>query len=138
MLVTSTSDGPVTNTHSKVFNTVDTTPEDTMPTSTNDKVKTPPTLTADQKDTLRLMQRMDPFCKCIFYRILRGKVPSLEANRLTHIKGIIYKHVVYSDQRFLALVIPKSWHFTVYIEAHEKLGYQGINMTNHLVKHENY
>ena len=39
-----------------------------------------------------------------------------------------------SDQRFLALVLPKSWHFTVCIEAHDKLGHQGVNRTYHLVR----
>ena len=62
MLVTSTPDGPATHTHSKIHITADTTPTDTMPTSTNDTVYVPPTLTADQKDSLNLMQRMDPFC----------------------------------------------------------------------------
>ena len=39
-----------------------------------------------------------------------------------------------SNQRFLALVIPISWHFTVLMEAHDKVGHQGINRTYHLVK----
>ena len=43
-----------------------------------------------------------------------------------------------SNQNFLALVIPKSWHFTVPIEAHDKLGYQGVNRAYHLVKHHYY
>ena len=38
----------------------------------------------------------------------------------------------------MALVIPKSWHFTVVIEVHYKLGHQGINRTYHLVKHQYY
>ena len=76
MLVTSTPDGPAICTHSKKLNTADTTPTDTMPISTNDKVNAHPTFTADQKDTLRLKQRMDPFCKHISKRLLSGKVPS--------------------------------------------------------------
>ena len=43
-----------------------------------------------------------------------------------------------SNQRFVALVIPKSWHFTVLIEALDKLGHQGVNRTYHLVKHLYY
>ena len=41
-----------------------------------------------------------------------------------------------SNQRFLALVIP--WHFTVLIEAHDKLGHQGVSRTYHLVKCQSY
>ena len=43
-----------------------------------------------------------------------------------------------SNQSFLALVIPKSWHFTVLIETHDKLGHHRINRTYHLVKHQYY
>ena len=129
MLVTFTLDGPATYTCSKTHNTANTTPADPAPTSTNDKVITPPTPTKDQKDTLRLMQRTDPFCKHISKRLLSGKAPSHEVNTFTHIEGIIYKHVVDSNQRFLALAIPKSWHFTVIIEVHYKLGHQEINRT---------
>ena len=43
-----------------------------------------------------------------------------------------------SNQRFLALVISKSSHFTVLIEAHDKLGHQGVNRAYHLVKHQYY
>ena len=59
-------------------------------------------------------------------------------NSFTHIKGLIYKNVMDSNQRFLALVIPKFWNFTVLVEAHDKIGHQGINRTYHLVKHQYY
>ena len=79
MLVTSTQDGSATYTHSKTHNTADTTPPtDPTTTLTNDKVIIPLPLTEDQKDTHRLMQRMNPFCKCISKRLLSGKVPSYE------------------------------------------------------------
>ena len=84
------------------------------------------------------MQRMDPFFKHTVKRSLSAKVPSHGVNTFTHIKGLIYKHVMDSNQRFLVLVIPKSWHFTVLIEAHERLRNQGINRTYHLVKHQYY
>ena len=48
MLVTSTPDGPATDIYSKTH-MANTSPEDPMTTSTNDKVNAPPTLTADQK-----------------------------------------------------------------------------------------
>ena len=49
---------------------------------------------------------MDPFYKCISKRLLSGKAPSHEVDALMHIKGFIYKHVMDSNQWFLALVIP--------------------------------
>ena len=63
MLVTSTPDGSSTHNDSKTCNTVNTTSTDTTPTSTNNKLNAPSTLTAAQKDTLKPMERMDPFCK---------------------------------------------------------------------------
>ena len=51
-----------------------------------------------------------------------------------HIKGLLYKHVMDSNQKFLALVIPTSWHFAVLIEAHDKLVHQEIKRTYHLTK----
>ena len=81
---------------------------------------------------------MDPFCKHISKRLLSSKAPSHEADTFTHIKGLNYKHVKDSSQRFLVLVIPKSWHFTVCVEAYDKVGHQGVNKTYHLVKHQYY
>ena len=40
--------------------------------------------------------------------LLSGKALSHEANIFMHIKGLLYKHVMDSNQKFLALVIPKS------------------------------
>ena len=36
------------------------------------------------------------------------------------------------------LIIPKSWHFTVLVEAHDKSGHQGVNRTHHLIKWQYY
>ena len=74
MLGTSIPDGLATHTHSKTHNTANTTPADPMTTSTNDEVNAPPTHTEDQKDTLRLMQRMDLFCIHISKRLLSAGV----------------------------------------------------------------
>ena len=70
---------------------------------------------------LGIMQRKDPFCKCISKRLLSCNAPSHEVDTFTCIKGLIYKHVISSNQQFLALVIPKSWCFTVLAEAHDKI-----------------
>ena len=56
----------------------------------------------------------------------------------THIKGLLYKHITDSGQRFLALVIQKSWKYTVLVEAHDKLGHQGNTCTYCLIKWQYY
>ena len=73
------------------------------------------------------MQCTDPFCKCISKRLLNGKAPHHETDTFTHVKGLLYKHVSDAGKQFLALVIPKSWKFTILVEAHDKLGHQGNN-----------
>ena len=50
-----------------------------------------------------------------------GKAPKHETDLLTHVKGFLYKHLTDSGQKFLALVNPKSWKYTVLVEAHEKV-----------------
>ena len=98
MLVKSSPVGPATYIHSKTHNTANTTPPTgTTTTSTCDKVNTPPPLTEDQKNTLKLMQMMDPFCKHISKRLFSGKAPSHEIDTFTYIKGLIYKHVMDSN-----------------------------------------
>ena len=71
------------------------------------------------------MQCTDPFCKHISKCLLNGKAPHHESNTFTHVKGLLYKHVSDAGKQFLALVIPKSWKFTILVEAHDKLGHQG-------------
>ena len=80
------------------------------------------------------MQKTDPFCKHVSKWLFNGKTPSHEADTFTHIQGLLYKHVMDSNQNFLALVIPQSWHLTRLVEAHDKLGDQGVNRTYHLIK----
>ena len=125
MLVISTPGGPAM--HTQICKTANTTLlTDPTTTSTNNKVNAPPPLTEDQKYTVRLMQRTDPFCIHISKRLLSDGTPSYQVDTFIHIKGLIYKHVMDSNQRFLALAIPKSWYFTVLDEAHDKLGHQGV------------
>ena len=57
------------------------------------------------------------------------KAPQHEPDLFTHVRGLLYKHVMDSGQKFLALVIPKSWKYTVQVEAHDKLGHQGNTCT---------
>ena len=65
-----------------------------------------------------------------------GKAPKHEMELLTYIKGLLYKHITDSGQKFLALVIPKSWKYTVLLEAHDKLGHQGNTHTYCLIKQQ--
>ena len=103
-----------------------------------DVTPTPKSLTADQWDALPQMQRMDPFCKCISKRLLNGKAPHHKFDTFTHVKGLLYKHVSDAGKQFLTLVIPKSWKFTILVEAHDKLRHQGNNRTYCLIKHQYY
>ena len=43
-----------------------------------------------------------------------------------------------AGKKFLALVIPKSWKYTVLVEAHDKLGHQGNSHTYCLIKCQYY
>ena len=84
-------------------------------------------------DALLQMQRTDPFCKCISKRLLNGKAPHHEFDTFTHVKGLLYKHVTDTGKQFLTLVIPKSWKYTVLVEAQDKLGHQG---NSHILSHK--
>ena len=65
--------------------------------------------------------------------------PHHEVDTFTHVKGLLYKHVTDAGKKFLALVIPKSWKYTVFMEAHDKLGHQGNSCTMYcLIKHQYY
>ena len=99
---------------------------------------TPKPLTAECLDALLQMQRTDPFCKCISRRLLNGKAPHHEFDTFTHVKGLLYKHITDAGKKFLALVIPKSWKYTVLMEAHDKLEHQGNSHTYCLIKHQYY
>ena len=61
-----------------------------------------------------------------------------EADLFLHIKGLLYKHVMDTNQNFLVLVIPKAWKCTVVMEAHDKLGHQGATHTYCLIKCQYY
>ena len=137
LLTASINDGPAFNTRSCTQCTSDpaSTPQVMpQPHISQDNNPTPRSLTDDCWDALLQMQHTDPFCKHISKRLLNGKVPHHESDTFTHIKGLLYKHVSDAGKQFLALVIPKSWKFTVLVEAHDKLGHQGNNCTYCLIK----
>ena len=69
---------------------------------------TPKSLTADRLEALLQMQMTDPFCRRISKHLSNSKVPQHETDLFTHVRGLLYKHITDSGQKFLALVIPKS------------------------------
>ena len=141
MLTASINDRPAFHTRSCTQNISD--PTSTPPVIpqlhiSQDDTPTLKSLTADRWDALLQMQRTDPFCKCISKRLLNGKAQHHKVDTFTHVKGLLYKHVSDAGKQFLALVIPKSWKFTILVEAHNKLGHQGNNCTYCLIKHQYY
>ena len=141
MLTVSFNDGPAFNTRSHTQSTSNPTsalPTNAVPNLSQDATPTPKSLTADHLDALLQMQRTDPFCKCISKRLLNGKGPHHEFDTFTHVKGLLYKHILDAGKQFLMLVIPKLWKFTILVEAHDKLGHQGNNHMYCLIKHQYY
>ena len=80
------------------------------------------------------MQKTDPFCKRISKRLSNGKAPQHETDLFMHVRGLMCKHVTDSGKKFLALVIPKLWKYTVLVEAHDKLDHQRNTCTYCLIK----
>ena len=57
-----------------------------------------------------------------------------EADLFSHIKGLLYKHIMDANKKCMTLIIPKAWKYTVLVEAHDKLGHQGVTHTYCLIK----
>ena len=99
----------------------------TAPQISQEPTTAPKPLTVDHMEALLQMQNTDPICKCISERLLNGKAPHHEFDTFTHAKGLLYSHITDAGKKFLALVIPRSWKYTVLMEAHDKLGHQVIH-----------
>ena len=137
MFTASSTDGPAFHTRNHTQNTSSTasTPHpDTTPQISQEPTTIPKPLTAECLDTLLQMQKTDPFCKYISRRLLNGKAPHHEFDTFTHIKGLLYTHIMDAGKKFLALVFSKSWKHTILMEAHVKLGHQGNLWTYCLIK----
>ena len=78
-------------------------PPDITPDISPDTSPTPKSLTADRLEALIQMQKADPFCKCISKCLLNGKAPKHETHIFTHVKGLLYKHVLDSGLGSLLL-----------------------------------
>ena len=142
MLSVSNTDGPAFNTRSQTQQCLAPDASTTQPSITPDITSTPhPTaksLTADRLEALLQMKKTDPFCKQISKHLSNGKAPKHEIDLFTHIRDLLYKYITDSGQKFLALVIPKSWKYMVLVEDHDKLGLQGNTCTYCLIKHQYY
>ena len=141
MITASLNDGPAFHTRSHTQSISDPTsapPVIPTPHISQDDTPMPKSLTADQQDALLQMQKTDPFCKHIPKRLLNGKAPRQKFDTFTHVKGLLFKHVSDASKQFLTLVIPKSWKFTILVEAHDKLGHQGNNHMYCLIKCQYY
>ena len=142
MLTASPTDGPAFNTRSHTQHTspstTTTTHPNVSPKISQESNTTPKPLTAERLDVLLQMQRTDLFCKCISMRLLNGKAPHHEFDTFIHMKGLLYKHVMDAGKLFLTLVIPKSWKYTVLVEAHDKLGHQCKSCMYYLIKRQYY
>ena len=103
-----------------------------------DANQTPKSLMADRLEVLLQMQRIDPFCKCISKYLFNRKALQYETGIFTHEKDYCINTLQLLDKKFLALVIPESWKYTVLVEAHDKLGHQGNSHTYCLVKRQYY
>ena len=141
MLSVTDIDGPAFNTRSQTHQCLSLDTSTPQPYITPHISKatdpTPKSLTADGLQALLEMQRTDPFYKRISKCLSNGKAPEHETELFTHV-SLFYKHITDSGQKFLTLVIPKSWKYTVLVEAHDKLGHQGTTHTYCLIKHHYY
>ena len=117
MLTATHTDRPAFNTRSCTQkNSPDTTSiphPDVPPQISQEATPTPKLLTADRLEALLQMQRTDPFCKCISECLLNSKAPQHEVDCFIHIKGLLYKYIMDSGKQFLALIIPKSWKYSL-------------------------
>ena len=126
-LSVSNTDGPAFNTRSQTQQClapdISTSQPSITPDITSTPDPTPKSLTADRLEALLQMQKTDPFCKQISKCLSNGKAPQHETDLFLHVRRFLYKHITDLGQKFLALVIPKSWKYTVLMEAHDKLGH---------------
>ena len=83
---------------------------------------------------LQFCSRENQLATIISKWLLNGKAPKHEADLFTHIKGLVQKYVIDTNQKFMALIIPKAWKYTVLVEAYDKLGHQGVTHRYCLIK----
>ena len=84
------------------------------------------------------MQLTDPFCRHIMKRLLNKTAPEHELKTFFIHNGLLYRYASDHSKDFCALVIPKSWKYTILVETHDKMGHQGNNRTYSLIKRQYY
>ena len=123
MMTVTHTDGPASNpkscTRKDSPGTTFTPHPDVTPNISPDTNQTHKYLMVDRLEALLQMQRIDPFCKCVSKHLFNRKAPQHKRDIFTQVKGLLYKHVIDSGQKFLALVIPKSWKYTVVADIKE-------------------
>ena len=136
------SDGPAFNTRSQTHQCLSldtsTSQPDITPEVSEATDPTPNSLTADRLRLSRRCRKLTLSAKRISKSLSNGKAPQHKTYLFTHVRGLLYKHITDSNQKFLTLVIPKSWKYTVLVEAHDKLGHQGNTRTYCLIKCQYY
>ena len=152
LLTATNPDGPAFNTRSKTSlqhqTTMETETSDTqsikntatpgLTTVETTQDKTPKPLKANRCEALLQMQRMDPFCKFISRLLSNGKAPQHEADLFTHIKGLLYKHIMDANQKFMTLITQNTRKYIVLVQAHGKLEHQGVTHMYCLIKWQYY
>ena len=112
LLSITNSDGPAFNTRGQtcqcLFTDTLTVQPDVMLEILKAPDPTPKSLMADRLEDLLQMQKTDPFYKIISKCLSNGKTWKYKTDIFTHVRGVLYKHVTNSGQKFLALVTPKS------------------------------
>ena len=88
--------------------------------------------------SVKEMQSMDPFCKCIMKRLLNKAAPKHELDTFFIHNDLLYRYASDHSKDFCALVIPKAWRYTILVETHDKMGHQGNNRTYSLIKQQYY
>ena len=137
MLTASHTEGHAFNTRSHTQttspNTTSTLHPNVLPRISQETNPTPKLFTADRMEAFMQMQRTDLFCKHVSKRLLNGKAPQHEFDTFTHMKGLLYKHVMAWVKNFLPWLSKISWKCTVLVETHNKLGHQGTSFTYCLI-----
>ena len=138
MLTVSNTDEPAFHTRSQTWQhlTLDTSTAQPSFTPGVSPVPTPTPkfLTVDRLEVLLQMQKLTPSASRSLNVYLMERHHNM---KWTHVRGLLYKHVTDFGQKF-ALVIPKSWKYTVLVEAHNKLAHQGNTHTYCLIKCQYY
>ena len=137
MLSVSNTDGPAFNTRSQTQQCLAPDTSTKPPSHTPDIVSmpdpTPKSLTADRLEAL-----LQVYFSVFLNDCLMGRHLNMKQNCSPMSRDSYTNISQNSGQKFLALVIPKSWKYTVLVEAHDKLGHQGNTHTYSLIKYKYY